>query len=655
MNRQLSAYAAGPALRASLTVVWLAWLPLIVLPVVDGMMFIATWREVTRDLGLFWLLSVVPVLAIVLVGWLARRALLLVQVRQERADLAAWLLTLGPLVWLTLWQAGRSTLAWVRAISASGLHVSPTVRMALILSLALMLALVIWRVGPRQIVARAVASILELSWLLWAVTLVAAVAVLQMPPRVLWPGHQVLPTPLERQAQKARGDAPDIFLISLDALAAADARACEPGSPHMPQLAAFASSAACFTQFHTASNFTTASTATMETGLLPWTHFATQPDAKMVDWTRQHTVGRKLRERGYRAHFLSDNFLASPLHRGTFESWDTIEFMHSGLLANRLRNLLSIFPETDLPRLAATAITFFDGFEKLRHTHHTPYSPEDLYAAALARLDEKAPPQPVFMWLHTLLPHAPYLPPASTKYQLLPPGRLDTWQQLLPDNIEYEPALQPVVNEHRLRYQESIRAADAALGNFLDQLRRRGRLGNAVVLITSDHGESFEGGFIGHAGPRLDESLVRVPLVIKLSGNGVGRVIRQPTSQADLAPTLLELADAPELTRAEGKSLVQALQGTPLASRPIYSMTMEKQDRFTPISSGRFVAIGQDTRVELRKANPPAAMSAGSIGGPSGNVASGVSDAAQLDLLRTLEVAIQEASKRHSRRPVDGR
>ena len=46
------------------------------------------------------------------------------------------------------------------------------------------------------------------------------------------------------------------------------------------------------------------------------------------------------------------------------------------------------------------------------------------------------------------------------------------------------------------------------LGKFMDDLKASGRFDDAVIIVTADHGESFEKGYLGHAGPLLHESLV---------------------------------------------------------------------------------------------------------------------------------------------------
>jgi arylsulfatase A-like enzyme len=64
-------------------------------------------------------------------------------------------------------------------------------------------------------------------------------------------------------------------------------------------------------------------------------------------------------------------------------------------------------------------------------------------------------------------------------------------------------------------YRESIRHADAKLGALLAALREAGELDRTLVVVTSDHGQSFgEGGNVYH-GCGATESITRVPCVVR--------------------------------------------------------------------------------------------------------------------------------------------
>jgi arylsulfatase A-like enzyme len=129
------------------------------------------------------------------------------------------------------------------------------------------------------------------------------------------------------------------------------------------------------------------------------------------------------------------------------------------------------------------------------------------------------------------------------------------------------------------------------LGDFIDRLDAAGHLENALVIVTSDHGESFDHGFLGHSGPRLHDVLLRIPFVIKLPGQRSARTVDQPTSQADVAPTVVDVAAAPPMADIEGRSLRPLLMGGAIAAMPVYAMSMEHQSRFKPLNEGRYAVI----------------------------------------------------------------
>ncbi|RUR33858.1 DUF229 domain-containing protein, partial [Vreelandella andesensis] len=91
------------------------------------------------------------------------------------------------------------------------------------------------------------------------------------------------------------------------------------------------------------------------------------------------------------------------------------------------------------------------------------------------------------------------------------------------------------------RYRTAARYVDQQLGRVLDDLDARGLLENTVVVITSDHGESFnEHGknYWGH-GSNYTPEQVQVPLVMHLPRHPGGKITRR-SHHADIAPTLLE-------------------------------------------------------------------------------------------------------------------
>lgn len=112
---------------------------------------------------------------------------------------------------------------------------------------------------------------------------------------------------------------------------------------------------------------------------------------------------------------------------------------------------------------------------------------------------------------------------------------------------------------YRCRYDAEAREADRALAQLFAILERARLLDSTIVLITSDHGESFgEAGFVTHSlqGAGDVEATRRVPLLVLLPdrfGAAPARV-HEPVTIADVAPTLYDLigVDWQPLVRLSG-------------------------------------------------------------------------------------------------------
>lgn|GEM_PF-30948 len=94
-------------------------------------------------------------------------------------------------------------------------------------------------------------------------------------------------------------------------------------------------------------------------------------------------------------------------------------------------------------------------------------------------------------------------------------------------------------------------------------------LERALVVISADHGEELlEHGWVGHASTgydaKLEDALLRIPLIVRVPGAAHAGRYRALASQVDVMPTLFELLGiaAPELAEnQQGVSLALVLRG----------------------------------------------------------------------------------------------
>jgi arylsulfatase A-like enzyme len=122
-------------------------------------------------------------------------------------------------------------------------------------------------------------------------------------------------------------------------------------------------------------------------------------------------------------------------------------------------------------------------------------------------------------------------------------------------------------------YAAEVALIDASLGRLLRALEREDMRGRTLVTLVSDHGEGFDAARARiHHGGRLHADQLRVPLLVRVPGLSA-RVVTQPVSLVDVAPTLLELAGAPVPAGLDGRSLVPLLRGEgDWPARPLFAM-----------------------------------------------------------------------------------
>jgi arylsulfatase len=172
--------------------------------------------------------------------------------------------------------------------------------------------------------------------------------------------------------------------------------------------------------------------------------------------------------------------------------------------------------------------------------------------AALRWVEESADPRrPLFLWVHYIDPHGPYLPPEGWRSRFTHPKPLIIDPLRVP-RYQRDPAVSDGL-EYVDRYDEEVAYADAEVGRLLDALDRLRPLEDALVVFTADHGETLmESDTWFDHGHHVLEPLIRVPLLVRGPDVEPGR-FAVPASGIDVAPTLLRFAgvDAGELPGAD--------------------------------------------------------------------------------------------------------
>jgi len=188
-------------------------------------------------------------------------------------------------------------------------------------------------------------------------------------------------------------------------------------------------------------------------------------------------------------------------------------------------------------------------------------------AETLIREHKNKDKRPFYLYLHLFQPHAPYTPPNAfvTRRTGTYDGPVDGKRAVI-DGFKNlgEPALSREDFDHlRNLYAANLAYADSAIGEFLQWLRAEGLYERTLLVVCSDHGESFGGHHSIEHGHHLYEETLRVPLFVKYPGQlHGGRKIDEVVSLTDIPFTLAAAGGAdPAALGQDGIDLTARLAG----------------------------------------------------------------------------------------------
>lgn len=349
-----------------------------------------------------------------------------------------------------------------------------------------------------------------------AVYLIAA-AVLFALPGVKWALH-------------AKAVGPDVVFISLDTVRA-DHLGCYGHDPSpSPNLDRFAEEWVLFENAICAQTNTNPSHVSMFTGLYPAQHGVVSNFVPMRKGIPN--AAALLAAQGYETVGVTGGF---PLDRRLSNLGPGFRYYDDYI------NPWSHFRHSLLYRFATAVDPRFCG--SLRP------APE-VTASALRILRAKRS-RPLFLFVHYFDPHSPYRYLGNAEKFYRGTGTVDFGEQdreLIgrwhrygrgEPRPEFAPAIEAL-------YDDRIFYTDQALGDLLYALRRRDRYAETLIVVTSDHGESFaEHGHKYHGGSVYDAE-ARVCLVIKPPiGKPEARRVRTQVETLCIAYTVITAAGAP--------------------------------------------------------------------------------------------------------------
>ncbi|MFO8073106.1 MAG: sulfatase [Polyangia bacterium] len=189
---------------------------------------------------------------------------------------------------------------------------------------------------------------------------------------------------------------------------------------------------------------------------------------------------------------------------------------------------------------------------------------------AVAWLESRPEDRPFFLYVHTIDPHVPYIPPGRYRSLYDPnpyrgPVRPAQTAKLL-EKVKKGTVGLSERDRFRLEalYDGEITYHDDQLARLHEALEEQGLLDDTLLVVTSDHGEEFfEHGSVGH-GHSVYEELLHVPLILRLPGAEPREEPLRCAAEVglvDVLPTACELLGVDCPAGVEGRSLVPLLGG----------------------------------------------------------------------------------------------
>jgi arylsulfatase A-like enzyme len=179
---------------------------------------------------------------------------------------------------------------------------------------------------------------------------------------------------------------------------------------------------------------------------------------------------------------------------------------------------------------------------------------------------------PFLLFLRHMDPHAPYLPPEPFERMFYHGNECD------PDNRSMDPVMSfkpfrdffaswmpPGISDKDYviaQYDGAVAYLDACLQTIFTALEDLDLVGNTIVVLNSDHGETLydHDCYFDHHG--LYDQTLHVPLILRYPGMiPAGERVAGYNTQKDLLPTLLELAGIETEISFDGKSLLPMIRG----------------------------------------------------------------------------------------------
>ena len=409
----------------------------------------------------------------------------------------------------------------------------------------------------------------------------------------------------------------NLIIIVFDALSAYDLPLHGYARQTTPNLSRLAKRAIVYHNHFAGGNFTIPGTASLLTGVLPWSHRAINlgggVDASYVEKSIFHAFGDRYRvaytHNGFANKLLSqfstglDEFIPrESLYLDTYDKLIASLFKNDEDTASVswIRNM-QVHEDGSAYSLFLSHL--YEHLQERSLKKIEPRFPRGIPAAGMVnhflletaidslgrRLAEI--PQPFVGYFHFLPPHHPYRTSSEFFNAFKGDGIkfIEKPTEILARRVKKDQATT------RREYDEYILYCDQEFGRLYDSLEKSGLLENSWLILTSDHGEMFERGIDGHGSDVLYQPVVRIPLILFEPGRQAGMDIYEPTSAIDVLPTVMHLVGKEKADWAEGSILPPF--SAPNPSRSVFAVQAIDNPPKEPLTQASVIQVKENYKL----------------------------------------------------------
>ncbi|MGA9769415.1 MAG: sulfatase [Blastocatellia bacterium] len=219
-------------------------------------------------------------------------------------------------------------------------------------------------------------------------------------------------------------------------------------------------------------------------------------------------------------------FMQSAYWDGHFETWTEV------MKRNGYRTIL-------FPRRLSMLLRYVKGMDQSVDASRKGL--KQTIDAAIETLSNTPADQPFCAYIYSLDPHRPY--------------RAHEGINLGPSLID--------------QYDGEINYLDYHLGRLFDWMEKSGRINDTMVVIMSDHGESFGERMVYRHNSQVYDDQMRVPIIFYVPAQEARR-IKDYVSTVDLGTTILNLTGLDCPKESAGVSLLPLMRGEAFTHPPLY-------------------------------------------------------------------------------------